>query len=42
VLATLQEIVNLLENDGDLAVWLKSKVNAALLSKTPFLYLDAG
>lgn len=36
VLATLQEIVSLLESDGDLQTWLKRKVDAAIVDKNPF------
>ena len=35
VLATLQEIVALLERDGDLRSWLKRKVDAAIVDKDP-------
>lgn len=35
VLATLQEIVELLERDGDLQAWLKRKVDAAIIDKDP-------
>lgn len=35
VLATLQEIVDLLEHDGDLQSWLKRKVDAAIIDKDP-------
>jgi hypothetical protein len=35
VLATLQEIVALLERDGDLQSWLKRKVDAAIVDKDP-------
>lgn len=35
VLATLQEIVDLLERDGDLQSWLKRKVDAAIVDKNP-------
>jgi len=35
VLATLQEIVDLLERDGDLQLWLKRKVDAAIIDKNP-------
>jgi restriction system protein len=35
VLATLQEIVALLERDGDLPAWLKRKVDAAVIDKDP-------
>ncbi|OGA56305.1 MAG: hypothetical protein A3F77_14410 [Betaproteobacteria bacterium RIFCSPLOWO2_12_FULL_67_28] len=37
VLATLQEIVALLERDGDLQAWLKRKVDAAIIDKDPLL-----
>lgn len=35
VLATLQEIVDFLERDGDLQSWLKRKVDAAIVDKNP-------
>lgn len=35
ILATLQEIVDLLERDGDLKLWLKQKVDAAIIDKNP-------
>ena len=35
VLATFQEIVALLERDGDLQSWLKRKVDAAIVDKDP-------
>jgi len=35
VLATLQEIVTLLDREGDLKYWLKSKINAAIVDKQP-------
>ncbi len=37
VLATLQEIVTLLEQDGDMHAWLRSKVKRALLDKQPYV-----
>lgn len=40
VLATLQEVVSLLDRDGDLKGWLKSKVNAAIVGKQPFATVD--
>ena len=40
VLATLQEIVSLLDRDSDLKGWLKSKVNAAIVDKQPFSIVD--
>jgi len=36
MLATLQEIVNLLETEGDLRGWLKTKINAAIIDKQPY------
>jgi hypothetical protein len=36
VLATLQEIVSLMDNEGDLQRWLKRKVNAAIIDKEPY------
>lgn len=36
VMATLQEIVTLLENEVDFKKWLKTKVNAAIVDKEPF------
>lgn len=35
VLATLQEIVSLIERDGELKIWLKTKINAAIIDKEP-------
>ena len=35
ILATLEEIVKLLENEGDLKSWLKTKTTAALIDKKP-------
>lgn len=37
VLAILQEIVSLLESNGDLKTWLKQKVNAAIVDKQPYV-----
>jgi hypothetical protein len=37
VLATLQEIVELLEREGDLKLWLRRKVDAALAEKMPYV-----
>lgn len=37
VLATLQEIVSLIESNGELKAWLKRKVNAAIVDKQPFV-----
>jgi restriction system protein len=37
ILATLQEIVSLLEGDGDLKHWLKTKANAAIIDKEPLV-----
>ncbi len=37
VLATLEEIVKLLENEGDLKMWLKKKITSALIDKKPLL-----
>ncbi len=37
VLSTLQEIVSLLEGNGDLKVWLKRKLNAAIIDKQPYV-----
>lgn len=39
VMATLHEIVSLLENEVDLKKWLKTKVNAAIVDKEP-LYIS--
>ena len=36
ILCTLQEIVNLLEREGDLVAFIKAKVRAAKLNKKPF------
>lgn len=36
VLATLQEIVSLLDRDADLQSWLKRKVDAAIIDKEPY------
>ena len=36
ILCTLQEIVILLENEGDLKEFFKKKVNAAIVDKNPF------
>jgi hypothetical protein len=36
VLATLQEIVSLMDNDEDLQRWFKRKVNAAIIDKEPY------
>lgn len=36
VLATLEEIVALLNSDGDLGEWLRRKLNAAVIDKQPF------
>lgn len=36
VLATLQEIVSLMDREEDLQHWLKRKVNAAIIDKEPF------
>lgn len=41
VLATIQEVVTLLERDGSLRDWLRSKVNAALTEKQPFVRMSA-
>jgi len=37
VLGTLQEVVSLIEAEGDLKVWLKTKVNAAIVDKQPYM-----
>jgi len=37
VLATLEEIVSLLNAEGDLREWLKTKVEAAIVDREPFL-----
>lgn len=36
VLATLQEIVSLMDREGDLQLWIKRKVNAAIIDKEPY------
>ncbi len=36
MLATLQEIVNLLEEERDLKKWLKTKITAAIVDKQPY------
>lgn len=36
VLATIEEIVKLLEAEGDLKTWLKTKITGALIYKKPF------
>lgn len=41
VLATIQEVVTLLERDGNLRDWLRGKVNAALTQKQPFFRMSA-
>lgn len=38
VLATLEEIVSLLNAEGDLKAWLKTKLNAAIVDKQPFVW----
>jgi hypothetical protein len=38
VLATLEEIVSLLNGEGDLKAWLKGKINAAIVDKQPFVW----
>lgn len=40
VLATLEEIVKLLEGEGDLKKWLKKKITSAIIYKKPFLCLN--
>lgn len=37
ILATLQEIVSLLENEGEIKGWIKAKLNAAIVDKQPYL-----
>lgn len=37
VLSTLEEIVSLLNADGDVRIWLKAKLNAAIVDKQPFV-----
>jgi restriction system protein len=37
VMATLQEVVSLLDAGGDLKNWLKAKVNAAIVDKQPYI-----
>jgi hypothetical protein len=37
VLCTLEEIVRLLERGGDLQQWLRTKINAALVDRNPWL-----
>lgn len=37
VLATLDEIVSLLNAEGDLKMWLKNKLHAAIVDKQPFV-----
>lgn len=37
VLSLLEEIVSLVNGDGDLKVWLKAKLQAALVDKQPFV-----
>jgi restriction endonuclease Mrr len=37
VLSSLQEIVNVLYEESDLVVWLRKKINAAIIDKNPFL-----
>ena len=36
VLSKLEEIVSLLNAEGDLKKWLKAKVRAAIIDKQPF------
>jgi len=40
VLAKLEEIFRLLEAEGDLKRWLKTKIEAAMLDKKPFVIID--
>jgi hypothetical protein len=37
ILATLQEIVSLLETDGDIKGWIKAKTQAAIVEKKPYV-----
>lgn len=39
VLATLHEIVSLLDAEGDLKAWFKAKLNAAIVDKQPYVRL---
>ncbi|MDZ4854262.1 MAG: restriction endonuclease [Nitrospirota bacterium] len=40
VLATLQEIVTLLNAEGDLKAWFRAKLNAAIVDKQPYVRLS--
>lgn len=40
VLAKLEEIIRLLEVKGDLNIWLKTKIEAALIDKKPLMIVD--
>ncbi|WP_406670967.1 restriction endonuclease [Methanolobus sp. ZRKC4] len=39
-LSTLKEIVALLEEEGDLKIWLKRKVNAAIVDREPYFIAE--
>jgi restriction system protein len=41
VLSTLQEIVELLEREGDVKAWLKAKITVAVADKIPFFTVPA-
>ena len=38
ILCKLQEVIDLLDREGDLKVWLKAKVTAAVVDKNPFYW----
>jgi restriction system protein len=37
ILSTLEEIVSLLNQEGDMKAWLKAKLEAAIVDKQPFV-----
>lgn len=39
ILSTLEEIVSLLNQEGDMKAWLKAKLEAAIVDKQPFVRL---
>lgn len=41
VLSTLEEIVSILSQNGDLKVWLKTKTEAAIVDKKPFFRVSS-
>jgi hypothetical protein len=38
ILSTLEEIVSLLNQEGDMKAWLKAKLEAAIVDKQPFVH----